>query len=505
MTQGNRDVFAVNNRQFSGPSSEGPHGEFVAVGDIITWSTDGSKTNHGFEICSRTTAAPSPVGYFETTLSMPRPWSCTTTSSNGCITDRHVEHERCSFRVLRKTFLRVTLWSSEADADVLQIGSSSFSGANRPDSVIVEPNDVIQWTSNGPIVGPGEARGFVICNGGDGCPATMEGFFFPPGEGRLQYTNQFNLGSGLTSVTLEQCLAGCERLDECEAAEFLERIGRCVFKTSASRLRGLRHYTTSDVWYTYDRRVRRCPDNTCLCEAFHIETDAPTSMPTTPPPTTVPTTAAPTASCVSELGDQFELFGNFTVLKKPATFSLENPAKVAVTSLDECFRRCVWFGDGKTCLAVQYTERVRGFPPLCILKNVRPVSKLDGPDQALTKPNARYDLYGRNSVCSESVPAGICAVQHPLNLFAVTAKTRRQVSVSNTRAETAEDCARRCLTAVNPTCLSFSHTRWKGCFLYGDDTTSPLISKKSRTFYERNMDKFCDTDLGATESTRLLL
>lgn len=179
ITQGNRDVFTVNNRQFSGRSSEGPHGEFVAAGDIITWSTDGSKTNHGFEICSRTTAAPSPVGYFETTLSMPRPWSCTTTSSNGCITDRHVEHERCSFRVLRKTFLRATLWSSEADADVLQIGSSSFSGANRPDSVIVEPHDVIQWTSNGSIVGPGEARGFVICNGGDGCLATIEGFVFP--------------------------------------------------------------------------------------------------------------------------------------------------------------------------------------------------------------------------------------------------------------------------------------------------------------------------------------
>lgn len=330
----------------------------------------------------------------------------------------------------------------------------------------------------------------------DNCP-TINEFFFPQREGRLDNSNQFKVGTGLKSVTLEECMLGCERLNECESVEFLERTGRCLFRNSTSRLQGLRRYSNVDDWYTSDRRARRCSDLTCQCETFQIATDAPTLVPATRSPTAQPTTAAPTASCIDTLSNQFELFSEFKVLKQHARYNLESPAKLVVKDLAECMRRCVWFGDGKTCLGVQYSNRTN--LPLCLLKSVRPVAKLTGPDQALTKGSARFDLYSRHSVCTESVPEGICAVQHPLNLFSVTTRTRRQLSVPNLKAETATDCARRCLAEQNPTCMSFSHTSWKGCFLYGDDTTSPLISKNSHTFYERNMDTFCDTELGSTE------
>lgn len=331
-----------------------------------------------------------------------------------------------------------------------------------------------------------------------GCPLSADGFFHPRSYGRLESTNRFKIGTGFHGLTAEECMHRCEIVAKCTAVEHLERNGRCFLRSSTTRLQGVRNYTATDVWHSYDRRATRCADQTCLCDSFGFATDAPTLVPATSSPTVAPTSSAPTQSCVDSVANQFTLFQEFTVLREHHRYNIEDDPKVHVQTLDECLRRCVHMGDGTVCLGVQFTDRKDS--PICVTKNVRAVAKVDGPGQALTKGNRNFDFYNRDKMCVEAVPANLCVVDHPLNLFAVTPKTRRAMAVTHSKAQSVEDCAARCLVKTLPICLSFSFSRWGGCFLYGNNTEAPLKTKGSHTFYSRNMDSFCDVALGNLEA-----
>jgi hypothetical protein len=62
---------------------------------------------------------------------------------------------------------------------------------------------------------------------------------------------------------------------------------------------------------------------------------------------------------------------------------------------------------------------------------------------------------------------------------------------SKDRANTADDCAARCLAETSPQCNSFAYdAAKKWCLLFGT-STNDLKVKAKFSFFRRNLDTFC--------------
>ena len=144
------DHLTVDGTQFHG--ANGPDRIPVNAGSTITWGTDGSVTNTGFEVC---------IGSFFSVAAGP----CTIDATGSCVRspnfpDAHGNGEACEIEV-RGTpgLLTAQRFSTEACCDAVTIDGTRYSGADGPDGVYVTPESTFAWISDGSVVNPG----FEIC------------------------------------------------------------------------------------------------------------------------------------------------------------------------------------------------------------------------------------------------------------------------------------------------------------------------------------------------------
>eukprot|EP00492_Amphilonche_elongata_P004309 TRINITY_DN46_c0_g1_i9.p1 TRINITY_DN46_c0_g1~~TRINITY_DN46_c0_g1_i9.p1 ORF type:complete len:518 (+),score=95.37 TRINITY_DN46_c0_g1_i9:86-1639(+) len=151
------DAFTIESVAFCGNFS--PNGRFVQEGMKMSWKTDGSETEAGFEICW--TEQPTSE-YFEITDGI---LFCEI-DEDGCITDGngvYGNNEECVITVKRDGKLDVLEFDVEyevdCDFDAFIVDGLSYCGSDSPDGVIVEAGQEMRWKSDISA----RQEGFKIC------------------------------------------------------------------------------------------------------------------------------------------------------------------------------------------------------------------------------------------------------------------------------------------------------------------------------------------------------
>eukprot|EP00037_Helgoeca_nana_P016133 m.151670 g.151670 ORF g.151670 m.151670 type:complete len:392 (+) comp23358_c0_seq1:121-1296(+) len=345
------------------------------------------------------------------------------------------------------------------------------------------------------------------------CPDSINFFQKEPGSGRINKANELvvKIGGGRAG-TLDECARRCEFLPACGMFEFRDgEVGRCaIFQAVPNHDFEI---LLRKNWEVFTRVAQRCDDNTCSCSEFHIPTTTTTEATTTPEETPAPRVI----ECAAALADQFVETPN-TIIKKRANNVIR---QFFAEDLRECQRACVHYGDGQTdiveararrsrdfspdgdgpdfrgdlptCLAVEYSAAARK----CALLSVKGTETGAGDHEVPTKPSGRSNLWNRNLVCDEDVPAGVCISSSAVSYDFETVHMRYRGPKVKGRASSAADCAARCLATPVFGCKGFAFiARNSGnggsCHLVVEEIDTDLYVDRVGTFFARSNTVACN-------------
>lgn len=279
------------------------------------------------------------------------------------------------------------------------------------------------------------------------CPAALRFFAEFDGNGKMNGAGDHLIGEDIEGTTRDSCAAECEQIPSCEAFMWHYESGACKLLDVNSDTNGVK-VRPFNKWKVFDRIASRCEDESCSCAEFAV--------------VGLDSSSGEVDPCGTDgllLADQFGEEQPNTVLKRRWLYTLR---KGRAADVIECQRQCVGFGD--SCLAVEFSERLGS----CLLKSAR--VGFDGYRGDIhPKPNGRYSMYNRHTICHEQAPPGVCISSNPLENFQdVLTRTKIAGPKDTVLANSVEDCAARCLAVPNNGCVA----SWRGCALQSTEPTN---------------------------------
>jgi hypothetical protein len=136
-----------------------PQGVSLVAGSTISWTSDGSVSGDGWEICG-TSASSSDI--FTVTNG-----PCITYQGGQCVgrASGYGNNEACTITTHRVTTLgQCPVFVTETGYDHLAVAGTNYEGTNCPQGVSLVAGSTISWTSDGSVSGDG----WEICGNAGG-------------------------------------------------------------------------------------------------------------------------------------------------------------------------------------------------------------------------------------------------------------------------------------------------------------------------------------------------
>jgi len=158
--------------------STGPVDVPLNAGERFEWTSDGSVTRQGFEICKNAASpapdppepSPPPPSPLPPTPPPASDWFaiidgegvCTHSNGGLCVTTGEGNYDnngRCEIKALKPMVVTATSFDTETNYDQMRINGRVYTGADGPTDVALAKDSVIVWTSDSSVT----RSGFTLC------------------------------------------------------------------------------------------------------------------------------------------------------------------------------------------------------------------------------------------------------------------------------------------------------------------------------------------------------
>jgi len=145
------DTFEVSGSTYGGTA--GPPRVVLAVGGILSWTSDESEVHAGWKLCFREPEADQASGW-DVQGSCSLVGRCVTSANYP---SNYGNSEACTITALEAGTMKVEAFDIEPCCDMLEVkvNGSTYGGTKGPQGVVLDVGDILSWTSDGSAVESG--------------------------------------------------------------------------------------------------------------------------------------------------------------------------------------------------------------------------------------------------------------------------------------------------------------------------------------------------------------